>query len=78
MLITHGYIACDSSSQLSVGMSVKPRWDSLPRMNWDKILCYLSLFLMNMFLARTNITQSERVLVLESVSSISCVLSRIT
>ena len=54
-------MACDGSSRLSVGMSVQPRWDSLPGMNWDKILCYLSSFLMNKFLARTNMTQIERV-----------------
>ena len=61
MLITQRYMACDGSSWLSVGMSVQPRWDSLPGVNWDKILCYLSSFLMNKFLARTNMTQIERV-----------------
>ena len=61
MLITHGYMAYDGSSRLCVGMSVQPRWYSLPRVNRDKILCYLSSFLMNKFLARTNITRIERV-----------------
>ena len=61
MLITHGYMACDGSSWLSVGMSVQPRWDSLPRVNRDKILIYLNSFLMNKFLAKTNMTQIERV-----------------
>ena len=63
MLITHGYTVCDGSSRLSVGMSVQPRWDSLPEVNRDKILCYLSSFLMNKFLSRTNMTQNKRVLV---------------
>ena len=63
MLIIHGYMACDGSSRLSVGMSVQPRWDSLPRVNWDKILSYISSLLMNKFLVRTNMTQIERVLV---------------
>ena len=54
-------MTCDDSSRLSVGMSVQPRWDSLPGVNRDKILCYLSSFLMNKFLARTNMTQIERV-----------------
>ena len=40
-------MACGGSSQFSVGMSVQPRKDSLPGVNWVKILCYLSLFLMN-------------------------------
>ena len=61
MLITHGYMVCDGSSRLSVRISVQPRWDSLPRVNRDKILCYLSSFLMNKFLARTNIIKIERV-----------------
>ena len=61
VLITHGYMACDDSSQLSVGMSVQPRWNSLPGVNRDKILCYLSSFLMNKFLAKTNIIWIERV-----------------
>ena len=55
------YMACDGSSRLSVGMSVQPRWDSLSGINWDKIICYLSSFLMNKFLARINITQIKRV-----------------
>ena len=57
-------MACDGSSQLSVGMSVHPRWDSLPGVNRDKILSYISSFLMNKFLVRTNMTQIERVSVL--------------
>ena len=61
MLITHGYMACDGSSWLSVGMSVQPRWDSLLRVNRDKILNYLSSFLMNKFMDKTNITRNERV-----------------
>ena len=61
MLITHEYMACDGSSQLSVGMSIQPRWDSLLGVNRDKILRYLSSFLMNKFLARTNMTRIERV-----------------
>ena len=61
MLFTHGYMACDGSSRLSVGMSVQPRWDSLPGVNRDKILYYLNSFLMNKFLARTNMTRIERV-----------------
>ena len=64
MLITHGYMACNGSSRLSVGMSVQPRWDSLFGVNQDKILCYKSLFLMNKFLARINMTRIERVSVL--------------
>ena len=47
VLITHGYMACGGSIQSNVGMGVQPRWDSLPGVNWVKILCYLSLFLMN-------------------------------
>ena len=62
MLFTHKYMACDGSSRLNVGMSVRPRWDLLPGVNQDKILCYLSSFLMNKFLARINITRIERVL----------------
>ena len=54
-------MACGGSSQLNVGMSVQPRCNSLPGVNQDKILCYLSSFLMNKFLARTNMTQIERV-----------------
>ena len=61
MLITHGYITCDGSSQLSVGISIQPSCDSLPGVNQDKILCYQSSFLMNKFLARTNMIQIERV-----------------
>ena len=61
ILITHGYMACDGSSRLSVGMSVQPRWDSLPGVNRDKILSYLSSFFMNKFLAKTNMTRIERV-----------------
>ena len=57
-------MTCNGSSQLSVGMSVQPRWDSLPGVNRDKILSYLSSFLMNKFLARTNMIRNERVLVL--------------
>ena len=57
-------MACDGSSRLSVGMSVQPRWNSLPGVNQDKILCYLSSFLMNKFLARKNMTRIERVSVL--------------
>ena len=64
MLIIHGYMACDGSSLLSVGMSVQPRWDSLPGVNQGKILSYLSSLLMNKFLARTNMSQIERILVL--------------
>ena len=54
-------MAYDGSSRLSVGMSVQPRWDSLPGVNRDKILSYLSSFLRNKFLARINMTQIERV-----------------
>ena len=61
VLITHGYMACDGSSRLNVGMSVQPRWDSLPGVNRDKILSYLSSFLMNNFLAKTNMIQIKRV-----------------
>ena len=61
VLFTHEYMACDGSSRLSVKISVHPRWDSLLGVNWDKILCYLSSFLMNKFLARTNMTWIERV-----------------
>ena len=61
VLITHGYIACDGSNRLTVGISIQPRWDSLPGVNQDKILSYLSSFLMNKFLARTNMSQNERV-----------------
>ena len=57
-------MACDGSSWLSVGMSVQPRWDSLLGVNQNKILSYLSSFLMNKFLARTNMTRNERVSVL--------------
>ena len=61
MLFTHEYIACGGSSRLNAGMSVQPRWDSLLGVNRDKILSYLSSFLMNKFLARINMTQIERV-----------------
>ena len=54
-------MACDGSSRLSVGISVQPRWDSLFGVNQDKILCYKSLFLMNKFLARINMTRIKRV-----------------
>ena len=37
-----GYMACGGSNWLHVGMSVWPRWNSLPGVNRDKILCYLS------------------------------------
>ena len=57
-------MACSSSSRLNVGMSVQSRWDSLPGVNRDKILIYLSSFLMNKFLARANMTRIERVSVL--------------
>ena len=56
-------MACDGSSRLSVGMRVQLRWDSLLGLNRDNTLCYLSSFLMNKFMARTNMTQIERVLV---------------
>ena len=46
---------------MNVGMSIQPRWDSLPGVNQDKILSYLSSFLMNKFLVRINMTQIERV-----------------
>ena len=52
----YGYMACGGSSRLNVGMSVCPRWDSLPGVNRVKVLSYLSLFLMDKFLAKTNIT----------------------
>ena len=55
MLITYGYIACDGSSRLSVGMRVQLRWDSLLGVNRDKIIC------LNKFLARKNMIQIERV-----------------
>ena len=64
MLFTHEYMACDGSSRLNVGMSVRTKWDSLPGVNRDKIVSYLSSFLMNKFLARTNMTRNERVSVL--------------
>ena len=57
-------MAYDGSSRLNVGMSVRPKWDSLPGVNRDKILSCLSLFLMNMLLARTNITRNKRISVL--------------
>ena len=56
VLITHGYMACGGSIQSNVGMGVQPRWDSLLGVNRDKILSYLSSFLMNKFLAKTNMT----------------------
>ena len=64
VLFTHEYMACGGSSRLNIGMSVWPRWDSLPGVNRDKILSYLSSFLMNKFLAKTNMTWNERVSVL--------------
>ena len=57
-------MACDGSSRLNVGMSFRSRRDSLPKVNRDRILSYLSSFLMNKFLARTNMTRNERVSVL--------------
>ena len=57
-------MACDGSSRLNVGISIRPRWNSLPRVNQDKILSYLSSFLMNKFIARTTMTRNERVSVL--------------
>ena len=42
MLAMYGYMACGGSSWLYVGMSDRPKWNSLPGVNWDKILCYLS------------------------------------
>ena len=57
-------MACDGSSQLNIGINIRPRWDSLPRVNRNKILSYISSFLMNKFLARTNMTRIERVSVL--------------
>ena len=47
VLFTHGYMTCGGFSQFNVGMSAQPRWDSLHGVNWVKIICYLSLFLMN-------------------------------
>ena len=37
-----GYMACSGSSWLYVGMSDRPKWNSLLGVNWDKILYYLS------------------------------------
>ena len=42
VLAMYGYMACGGSSWLYVGMSDRPRWNSLPGVNRDKILCYLS------------------------------------
>ena len=45
MLAMYGYMACDGSSQLNVGMSVCPRWDSLPGVNLVKVLLLSKLIL---------------------------------
>ena len=42
ILATYGYMVCDGSSRLYVGMSDRPRWNLLPEVNRDKILYYLS------------------------------------
>ena len=42
----YGYMACGGSSRLNVGMSVCPRWDSLPGVNRVKILL-LSKFVLD-------------------------------
>ena len=45
VLATYGYMVCGGSSRLNVGMSVCPRWDSLPGVNRVKILL-LSKFIL--------------------------------
>ena len=42
VLAMYGYMACGGSSLLYVGLSDRPRWNLLPGVNRDKILCYLS------------------------------------
>ena len=42
VLAMYGYMACGGSSWLYVWMSDRPRWNSLPGVNRDKILCYRS------------------------------------
>ena len=46
MLATYGYMACGGSSRLNVGMSVCPRWDSLPGVYRVKVLL-LSKFILD-------------------------------
>ena len=42
VLAMYGYMAYGGSSLLYIGMSDRPRWNSLPGVNRDKIICYLS------------------------------------
>ena len=45
VLTTYGYMSCGGSSQLNVGTSVCPRWDSLPGVNWVKVLLLFKFIL---------------------------------
>ena len=42
VLAMYGYMACGGFSGLYVGMSDRPKWNSLPEVNLDKILFHLS------------------------------------
>ena len=65
VLAMYGYMACGGSSWLYVGMSDQPRWNSLPGVNREKDPMLSKLFLMNKYLARSNLTYPKSVSVLE-------------